>query len=680
MLFRSSAPLINSPVLALAAALVVAAAPALLTFATSVAAQDASGSAPRATISTEPLSERRVHYDLTATLDAETKTIDGTARIVWRNPDRVPVDELQFHLYLNAFEGPETTFMRESGGAHRGFQASSADPWGGMDITAMSLFRGDTPGRDILSTLEFIRPDDGNPNDHTVARVLLPEPIAPGDSAVVELRFTSRLPEIVARTGWLPGPSGRPFFMVAQWFPKLGVYEIPGQRYVPEGAERGAWSTHQFHANSEFYADFGTYDVQLTVPADHVVGATGVLVSGNAAESASEPADAALPAANRTLRYRAEDVHDFAWTASPDFLVHEDTWRHVAIRLLLMPTHASQAERHLEATRISLEGLDERLGTYPYTTLTVVDGLGGANGMEYPTLITAGTFYGLPSWFRPLELVIVHEFGHQYFQGMLASNEAEEAWLDEGMNSYIETKVMDAAWPGGSVLDVAGIRISGRDFHRISYTKNDPSRGALQTKSWEYAFGDFGKASYSKPATVMHSLEGYLGEERMDRFLKTYVAEWRFRHPTTRDLQDVAEHVAGENLDWFFDQYVYGTAVLDYRIDGFSSRREADSMYVATVRVHRVHDGTFPVPVRVRFADGSTRERVWRGETAWANLTFRGPTPAVEAFIDPDDTAPLDINRLNNRRVSASERSNLFARRAQLRLTAFLQRLMYLIP
>lgn len=680
MFFRLSAPLTNSPVLASAAALVLAATLAMAAPSAAVSApQDA---ALRATISPEPLSDRRVHYDLTATLDAETKTIDGTARIVWRNPDRVPVGELQFHLYLNAFEGPETTFMRESGGAHRGFQASSGDPWGGIDITAMSLFRVDAPPSDLLPALEFIRPDDGNPDDYTAIRVLLPDPVAPGDSAVVDLRFTSRLPEIVARTGWLPGPSGRPFFMVAQWFPKLGVYEIPGQRYVPESAERGAWSTHQFHANSEFYADFGTYDVRLTVPADHVVGATGVLVSGNAdaAESASEPADAALTTSTKTLRYRAEDVHDVAWTASPDFLVHEDTWRHVNIRLLLMPTHANQAERHLAATRLSLEGLNERLGTYPYTTLTVVDGLGGANGMEYPTLITAGTFYGLPSWFRPLELVIVHEFGHQYFQGMLASNEAEEAWLDEGMNSYIETKVMDAAWPGGSVLDVAGIRISGRDFHRVSYTKNDPSRGALQTKSWEYRFGDFGKASYSKPATVMHSLEGYLGEERMDQFLKTYVAEWRFRHPTTRDLQDVAERVAGEDLDWFFDQYVYGTAVLDYRIDGFTSRREADSLYVATVRVHRVHDGTFPVPVRVRFADGSTRERVWRGETAWANVTFRGPAPAVEAFIDPDNAIPLDINRLNNRRVTPSERSSMFALRAQLRLTAFLQRLMYLIP
>ena len=626
--------------------------------------------APRPTISAEPLSDRRVHYEISATLDVETRTVGGTARVVWRNPDRVPVSELQFHFYLNAFAGPETTFMTESGGRHRGFEAGSSDPWGGIDITSMSLFRGDAAQSDLLPALEFIRPDDGNPNDFTVARVVLPEPVAPGDSAVVDVAFTSRLPEIVARTGWLPGPSGRPFFMVAQWFPKLGVYEIPGQRYVPADADRGAWSTHQFHANSEFYADFGTYDARLTVPADHVVGATGLLVSGDADGSAG---------ATKTLRYRAEDVHDFAWTASPEFLVHEDTWEHVRIRLLLMPTHADQAERHLEATRISLASLDERLGTYPWTTLTVVDGLGGANGMEYPTLITAGTFYGLPSWFRPLELVIVHEFGHQYFQGMLASNEAEEAWLDEGMNSYIETKVMDAAWPEGSVVDVAGIRISGRDFHRISYTKNDPSRGALQTKSWEYRFGDFGKASYSKPATVMHSLEGYLGAERMDAFLKAYVAEWRFRHPTARDLQDVAERVADENLDWFFDQYVHGTAVLDYRVDGFSSSRIEDSLHVATVRLHRARDGTFPVTVRVRFADGTVKDQTWRGDTAWQNLTFRGPAKAVEVYIDPDNAVPLDVNRLNNRRVAFSERNNDFAQRGALRLTAFLQRLMFLL-
>src|SRR5690606_26030696 len=134
--------------------------------------------------------------------------------------------------------------------------------------------------------------------------------------------------------------------------------------------------------------------------------------------------------------------------------------------------------------------------------------------------------YGMPKWLRMLELVTVHEFGHQYFYGMLASNEAEEAWLDEGMNSYLETRIMDAAYGLGSALDLPGLPVDDSQFQRLSYTEGNPETGALFTRSWEYTGGDYGKASYAKPATVMRTLEGYLGEERMSAFLRDYYETW----------------------------------------------------------------------------------------------------------------------------------------------------------
>ncbi|MEQ9104580.1 MAG: M1 family metallopeptidase [Rhodothermales bacterium] len=604
------------------------------------------------TTSSEPLSDRVVSYTIDATLDAESRTVRAAERITWRNRDAVPVDELQFHLYLNAFSNNESTFMRESGGAHRGFSASGQDPWGGVRITAFTF-----EGADLMPAIRFIQPDDGNVADSTVISVTLPRAVAPGETIAVDLSFTSRLPEIVARTGWKTGDSGRPFFMVAQWFPKLGVYEIPGQRYVPEDAPRGAWSTHQFHANSEFYADFGTYDVTMRVPADHAVGATGLRVEDRMEDSL------------RVIRHVAHDVHDFAWTASPDFIEHEDRWEHVDIRLLLQPRHAAQAERHLAATKVALQYYADWIGPYPYTTLTVVDGLGGSNGMEYPTLITAGTAYGLPEWVRPLELVIIHEFGHQYFMGMLASNEAEEAWLDEGMNSYVESRIMDTEWPDGSILEVAGVRIGDRDFQRLSYTLSNPNRGPLYARSWEYPYGDFGKASYAKPATVMNTLEGYLGWERMQAFLQTYYQRWRFGHPTTRDLQETLEDVTGESFDWFFEPYVYGTAVVDYRVDAITAQ---------SVRLERREDGVFPQRLRVTFADGTTAERTWDGASRWTTLHFPGSERIVEAHLDPDGVVWLDVNKLNNRMVTPSAADNTFARRAQLRYMAFVQRFLFL--
>ncbi len=634
------------------------------------------------TISDEPLSRRLVSYTMDVTLVPDTRTVTGTERLTWRNPDSVPVSELQFHLYLNAFKDENSTFMKESGGVHRGNRAEDADPWGGMQITRMQIVQDagadltpaiPSPGStDLTDRITFIQPDDGNASDQTVISVALPRAVEPGETLALDIDFESRLPEIVARTGWKTGESGDPFFMVGQWFPKIGVYEVPGQRYVPEDAETGRWNTHQFHANSEFYADFGTYDVTITTPAAFEVGASGLLQ------------DEIMEGGFRTVRYMADDVHDFAWTASPDFLVYEDTWRHVNIRLLLQPVHEGQAERHFSAAKTALEHYDDWVGEYPYTTLTLVDGIGGSNGMEYPTLITCGTFYRLPEWLRALEMVTVHEFGHQYFYGLLASNEFEEAWLDEGMNSYIETRIMDDTYGTGSMMDVAGLKISDKSAQRLAYTKNKASRVRMFENSWEYPFGDYGTGSYSKPATVMNTLERYLGWETQHRFLRTYYERWRFRHPTTRDLQEVAEEVSGKDLDWFFDQYVYGTATVDYAIDPplLVSRQEeegADVQFRNRVRVERKGEGIFPQTLLVRFDDGSEEIREWDGEDKWIEFEFVKPARISEAYIDPENLILLDTNRLNNRRIRDTLADGSLARMAQLRLASLVHQLLVLL-
>jgi len=502
------------------------------------------------------------------------------------------------------------------------------------------------PAEDLTHRMRFIQPDDDNLNDRTVMAVSLPHPVAPGETIALDIDFKSTLPRIIARTGFAEDTSGRPFFMVAQWFPKIAVFEVPGQRYVPEDAEKGEWNAHQFHVNSEFYADFGTYDVTMRVPEGYVVGATGLRVSEE------------LSNGQRTLRYRADDVHDFAWTAYEGYLVYEDVWRHVNLRLLLLPEHEAQAERHLEATKIALDRFDSWVGEYPYTTLTIVDGMGGANGMEYPTLITAGTVYKLPGWFRPLELVIIHEFGHQYFYGLLASNEFEEAWLDEGMTSYLEARIMDDAYGPGAVLELPGLNIGDRDFQRLVYTKNRPSSGKLFTRSWEYRPGDYSKSSYSKPATVMNTLEGYLGTETMLRFLRSYYDEWRFRHPTTRDLQETAESASGQDLDWFFEQYVYGTAVLDYAVGNMRSVEDdspwdsTSTWYKHSVLVESRGDGYMPTELLMTFEDGSSQRFQWDGEDDWHEFTHESDSRLVEAWLDPDGKLWLETNVLNNRKAS----------------------------
>ncbi len=624
------------------------------------------------TTSSEPLSNRLVSYQMDVELDPGKKTIDGKQLLTWRNPDSQPVNELQFHLYLNAFRNEQSTFMKESGGSHRGFTAEGENPWGGIDIERMQIvsdgLTDSTPltvegSVDLTDRITFIHPDDDNEEDMTVISIALPAPVGPGETITLDVDFTSRMPEIFARTGWERKANDSLFFMVAQWFPKLGVYEIPGQRYLPADAPSGKWSTHQFHSNSEFYADFGTYEVTITTPEAYEVGASGVLV------------DEIIANGKRTVTYKAEDVHDFAWTTSGDFLVFEDAWQHVKLRLLLQPEHSAQAVRHFEAAKIGLEYFDKWVGPYPYTTLTLVDGVGGSNGMEYPTLITCGTVYMLPAWLRALEVVTIHEFGHQYFYGLLASNEAEEAWLDEGLNSYLELRIMDEAYGKGSVFNTPWMKVDDRDVQRLGYIANRPERGPIFQKSWEYELNsDYGKASYAKPATVMKTLENYLGWEVLQEVMQTYYKEWRFRHPTTRDFIDVVERVSGRQLDWFFDQFIYGTAVVDYKVEDITVV-PADDSDIITNQIHlsRLADGIFPQEIDILFDDGVLETVEWDGESKEKTMTFERPASILEVHLDPHNKIMLDINQFNNR--LRTEPETKFARLQFMNFTVWLQQL-----
>ena len=400
-------------------------------------------------------SPRVLAYEMSAKLDAPARTIHGRQRIVWRNVTTRPVDELRFHLYWNAFRGPDSTFMKES---DESFRAQwRADEYGGIEVTEIASVDGATR---TLLVPEFIQPDDGNAADRTVIRVPLPHPVAGGASLVVETVFAAHAPKAYRRAGWVPGDG----WFAMHWFPKPGVLE------EKDGA--AVWNCPQFHANTEFFADFATWDVTIDVPADFVVGATG-----------GKPVQDQTALGRRVLRFVAEDVHDFAWVADPDFVERREIFsgcravddptglapsiarqlgadpasfdlRPVDLRLLLQPEHASdeQIRRHFDAAHAALTFYGLRFGPWPYKVLTLVDpgsdvagrGLGG--GMEYPMLITCGSeLLPHPRKLTP-EGVTIHEFGHQYWYGLSANDEFREAWLDEGINSFAESRAQVLAY------------------------------------------------------------------------------------------------------------------------------------------------------------------------------------------------------------------------------------------
>ncbi len=234
-----------------------------------------------------------VDYRIDVRLNDATRELEGRERLTWRNPSTDEVRDLWFHLYLNAFKNTRSTFIRESGGQLRGDRMAEGK-WGWIDVTSIRVAGG--PER--RGDLRFEHPDDDNADDRTVVRLPLADPVAPGRSITLDIAFHAKLPQVFARSGYFGH-----YYLVGQWFPKIGVYEPAGMR----GRTSGGWNCHQYHGSSEFYADYGHYLVNITVPARFVVGATGQEVARRTNRDGTA-----------TFTYEQGDVHDFAWTADRD--------------------------------------------------------------------------------------------------------------------------------------------------------------------------------------------------------------------------------------------------------------------------------------------------------------------------------------------------------------------------
>lgn len=634
------------------------------------------------------LSNRVVAYSIDAELDPVKHTIKGKQALTWRNRSAQPVCSVYLHLYLNGFEGHGSTFMTEQRASESGFR-SDVDTKDG-EYGYIRLDKVAQGG--AAAKWRFVQPDGGPKTDRSVVRIDLPQPVAPGASTTLDIDFFDQLPRVVARTGYYGS-----FHLVAQWFPKIGVLELPGER----GATAPRWNAHEFHLHSEFYADFGSYDVRITVPKGYTVGSTGV------------PKAAPVEKGGKvTHNYVQDDVHDFAWTADKRYAKPmTQVWNGpngpVQVSVLYTPEYASNAKPVLQATIDSLKYFSDTLGGYPYKSATAVIppyGADEAGGMEYPTFFTADSTAqdepGTPGRFA-LDFVTVHEFGHGYFYGILASNEFEEPYLDEGMNEYWDQRMMTARkqdivltkpWMR---LYGLGTRIAPFEMERLGASLGDPA-DPLGGNSWERLSSGSYNTVYTRTATAMRQIEALVGTPAMERAMKLYYARWKFRHPSTADLQAALAEGTGraDIVDAAFDAFIYGTGKVDDRVSSIKSEeilplpgyrdykgqrvlvggkqidKAIDDLREKWKKAHpkaKAWEGAFPyrsivvvrrdglaVPqtLRVKFADGSQRDMAVSGSGSWQRFVFVGPAKAVSAQLDPDDKIRLDGNELNDSRTA----------------------------
>ncbi len=578
-------------------------------------------------------------YTLTARLDPTAHLVHGEGTIRWRNASETPVRELWVHLYLNAFKNERSAFMREPVGLFRG--ALPPREWGAIDVQKLVLLDPVNGPTDLWKDAERHR--SAEDEDETDVRVPLPREVSPGETLALEVSWDDKLPSIVERVGFAGS-----FHMVTQWFPKIARLESSGR-----------WAHFPMHRLAEFYADFGTYDVTLDVPSSFTIGATGPLVESK------------VLSGRRIERHVQADVHDFGWTAFDGFDVTRENVGDVAVTVLFPRGSAREAARELATVRFALPHYEALYGPYPYKVLTVVhppDNAGEAGGMEYPTLITTGGDWYWPPFSRLLELVTVHEFGHQYFYGLVATDEVSWPFLDEGVNSFAEAEALGAWLGAGSAASVLDFTLSDTAVQSVFGNRREHDEPVAQSAFAFRTGDDYGSLVYERTAAILETLRRVYGAGAMNA-LGRYTRLYRFKHPIPEDLIACFEAEVGEPAAATLRAALFDEGWVDYAVTSLSSKRleapagifddggkretrapgvPVGSTYEGWVLVTKRGTLSFPVDIELTLEDNSTLRVRWNGEEDSTRIPYRGPVALRAAVVDPDHTVLLDDNPTNN--------------------------------
>jgi hypothetical protein len=511
--------------------------------------------------------QQEVNYVIDVTLDDNNHTLSGRIDIEYinRSPDRL--DTLYFHLWPNAFRDQTTAFARQQLRMGRtGFYFAEKEDLG--NISGLDFRAGGRPAAWSLT-----------PKNPDIA-VLVPEsPVQSGDTILISTPFTVKIPASFSRLGRV-GES----YQITQWYPKPAVYD------------RDGWHPMPYLEMGEFYSEFGSFDVRITLPENYVVGATGVLQtesekafleektretdeyfkSWSASSSPIVDTDS-FPASSpkmKTIRFTADNVHDFAWFADKRFRVRRSgvampSGRYVDTWVMFTQTEEELWKDAVQYVDRSVEFYSSLVGEYPWPQATAVQSaLSAGGGMEYPMITVIGEMGDATA----LDEVITHEVGHNWFYGILAFDERTYPWMDEGINSYYEQRYMNRYYGRRVSFDLPK-KFSGdseMDIPEFIYLFQARRNLDQAPGSHSEAFSgiNYMMGAYIKPALALYHLEEYLGADAFDRIMKSFYERWKFRHPGPQDFRRHFEAESGKDLGWLFDGFINSTKKMDYALAG----------------------------------------------------------------------------------------------------------------
>ncbi len=560
-----------------------------------------------------------ISYEIQARLDIKEHKLYGNERILFTSKADKPLTELYLHLWPNRFV-EESVQAREMGANSFDMLFPNGPDYGYLFVQELQL-----DGKAAQYSI-----------DDTILKIALETPIAPDQTVEITIKFIVKIPHALERLGHDQGN-----YYISWWYPKLSVYDQKG--WHPDVA-------HAFGA-SEPYEDFAHYSVELTVPNNFVVGATGQLYR-----------ETVNPDGTKTLTYIADNVHDFAWVADARYQSEIVQWEDVTIVSLYFPEDAAAGKRAAQYAKDALEYFSKRFGRYPYSNFTVAEIRGFGFAMEYPQIIQQSyMLYRLPELFTILDSVTAHETAHQWFYGMFMNNQLEETWLDEGFatfaeTSYIEHKYgkdansLNTLWlkaQGLGLLTEMLKESNGRAEMLSSYTRvaREGREAPLATPLHKVPSGKT-VLPYQKGALLLFALENVVGTETFDQIMQEYYRRYRYRQVTAEDFIKTAEDVSGRDLREFFAQWLTSTKTLDVTLEGMRTQK-IENRYVTRVMVRQRGEMRIPVDVEATLADGTKVRQRWEMLDRRGTLTFISDKPIKSVTLDPDHALP-DLDRSDN--------------------------------
>lgn len=600
--------------------------------------------------------QQEVNYTIRVKLDDVQHNLDAEIEIEYINHSPHELSFIWFHLWPNAYQNNYTPLAKQliAEGNKEFYYAKKNE-------------RGWIEGLDFKVNGQKIKTEPGESID--IIKLLLNVPLKPGEKITISTPFRVHIPlGIFSRLGHIGQQ-----YQITQWYPKPAVYDQYG------------WHPMPYLNQGEFYSEWGKFDVLITIPENYVVGATGDLVNGEKEtawlnKKAEETKtmekfsyDTAFPASSskwKTLHFHQENVHDFAWFADKRYYVLKEevtlphSKRKVECRAMFTGREGNLWKEAAKYVADAVYYYSLWNGDYPYNHATAVDGaLSAGGGMEYPNITVIGKMYNA----RTLERVIAHEVGHNWFYGILGSNERDHAWMDEGINSFNEARYMNVKYPKDETQTTTRVKMSRievdidkilgmgdfdeNSLFELGYRFNTVRKldQPCDFPSAEYTQINYGLMVYGKTAMVFEYLRAYLGTELFDKCAQAYFEKWKFKHPYPDDIKKVYEEVSGKNLSWFFDDILKTTKQIDYKICGFNpkiSKWGASNSSALIVKVRNKGKINSPFSIST-MKDGKIMNTYWFEGFSEINK-IQIPIGDFDQLKIDAENKMLDINRQNN--------------------------------